>query len=135
MRAPYHSPCAHVSYLNSGLRYVNTKPFGFFMCEYKIKIYFCFCIQNLYIVIFTIITLPSLLKTHISTNTCGVSISSTYWYLVPQSSCVTQVQARSQFEHLAGIRLVWGTLVVTPSTLKEKTFQSVYHRQPQTTIS
>lgn len=24
-------------------RYVNTQHFGFFMCEYKIKIYFCFC--------------------------------------------------------------------------------------------
>lgn len=71
---------------------------------------------------------------HISTNTCRVSIFSTYWYLVPQSSRVTHVQARSQFEHLAGIRLVWGTLVVTPSTLKEKkTLQSVYRRQPQTT--
>lgn len=67
-------------------------------------------------------------KNHISTNTCRsrVSIFSTYWYLVPQSSRVTQVQARSQFEHLAGIRLVWGTLVVTPSTLKEKKLLSQF---------
>lgn len=63
---------------------------------------------------------------HISTNTCRMSIFSTYWYLVPQSSRVTQVQARSQFEHLAGIRLVWGTLVVTPSTLKEKKLLSQF---------
>lgn len=132
-----HTPRASI---NSRMGYVNTKNFGFFICEYKIKIHFYFFVYHyvyktyMFFKIFAI-TLSSLLKTHISTNTCKVSIFFTYWYLVPQSSRVTQVQARSQFEHLAGIRLVCGTLVVTPSTLKEKkNLQSVYHRQPQTTI-
>lgn len=127
-------PCAHVSYpmchtprasINSRMGYVNTKHFGFLICEYKIKIHFYFFVYHYVYKTYMFfknfaITLSSLLKTHISTNTCKVSIFFTYWYLVPQSSRVTQVQARSQFEHLAGIRLVCGTLVVTPSTLKEK---------------